>query len=146
MACYSWSWSLSWCQAPIWSPWPDICFLSDDCEFSVLGHPLWREDGSIIVQLLLGLARAVTLGSKSRRTHSHILPSHLRFLQFGGPGPRNYIPQEQGGPVIPPGTGLFFCRGNFTSLYTPSIKLGLINYKIKTSFATASKTCLISCF
>jgi hypothetical protein len=26
--------------------------------------------------------------------------------QPGGPGPCIYIPQEQGGPVIPPGTGL----------------------------------------
>jgi hypothetical protein len=30
----------------------------------------------------------------------------LRLPQPGGPGPRIYIPQEQGGPVIPPGTGL----------------------------------------
>jgi hypothetical protein len=28
----------------------------------------------------------------------------------GGPGSRIYIPQEQGGPVIPPGTGFPFCR------------------------------------
>jgi hypothetical protein len=35
----------------------------------------------------------------------HILLSHLRLPQPGGPGPRIYIPQEQGGPVIPPGTG-----------------------------------------
>jgi hypothetical protein len=48
---------------------------------------------NVLVQLLLGLARAVTLGSKSRRTQDHILLSHLR------------LPQEQGGPVIPPGTG-----------------------------------------
>jgi hypothetical protein len=61
---------------------------------------------SLLVQLLLGLARAVTLVSKSRRTHDHILLSHLGFPQPGGPGPRIYIPQEQGGPVIPPGTGL----------------------------------------
>jgi hypothetical protein len=52
------------------------------------------------VELLLGLAREVTLGSKSRRTHDHILLSHLRLLQPGGPGPRIYIPQKQGGPVI----------------------------------------------
>jgi hypothetical protein len=31
------------------------------------------------VQLLLGLARAATLGSKSRRTHRHILLYHLRL-------------------------------------------------------------------
>jgi hypothetical protein len=41
--------------------------------------------------LLLGLARAVTLGSKSRRTHGHILLSHLRLPQPGGPGSRIYI-------------------------------------------------------
>jgi hypothetical protein len=32
--------------------------------------------------------------------------SHLRLPQPVGPGSRIYIPQEQGGPVIPPGTGL----------------------------------------
>jgi hypothetical protein len=46
-------------------------------------------------KLLLDLARAVTLGSKSRRTHGHILLSHLRLPQPGGPGP----------PLYPPGTG-----------------------------------------
>jgi hypothetical protein len=66
---------------------------------------------NLLVQLLLGLDRAVTLGSKSRRTHGHILLSHLRLPQPGGPGSRTYIPQEQGGPVIPPlGTGFPFCR------------------------------------
>jgi hypothetical protein len=62
--------------------------------------------GSVIyLYKLLGLARAVTLVSKSRRTHDHILLSHLRLPQPGGPGPCIYFPQEQGGPVIPPGTG-----------------------------------------
>jgi hypothetical protein len=65
---------------------------------------------NLLVQLRLGLARAVTLGSKSRRTHYHILLSHLRLLQPGRPGSRIYIPQEQGGPVIPLGTGFPFCR------------------------------------
>jgi hypothetical protein len=65
---------------------------------------------NLLVQLLLGLARVVTLGSKSRRTHGHILLSHLRLPQPGGPGPRIYIPQEQGSPVIPPGTVFPFCR------------------------------------
>jgi hypothetical protein len=59
---------------------------------------------SFTLQLLLGLARAVTLGSMSRRTQGHILLSHLRLPQPGGPGPHIYISQEQGGPVIPPGT------------------------------------------
>jgi hypothetical protein len=64
----------------------------------------------LLVQLLLGLARAVTLGSKSRRAHGHILLSHLRLPQPGGPGSRIYIPQEQGGPVILLGSGYPFCR------------------------------------
>jgi hypothetical protein len=55
---------------------------------------------NLLVQLLLKLARAVTLGSKSRRTHGHILLSLMRLPQPGGPGLRIYIPQEQGGPVI----------------------------------------------
>jgi hypothetical protein len=58
---------------------------------------------NLLVQLFLGLARAVTLGSKSRRTHGLILLSHLGLPQLGGPGSHIYIPQEQGGPVIPPG-------------------------------------------
>jgi hypothetical protein len=40
---------------------------------------------------------AVTLGPKFRRTHNHILLSHLRLAQPGGPGPR--IPY-----LYPPGT------------------------------------------
>jgi hypothetical protein len=32
--------------------------------------------------------------------------THLRLPQPGGPGSRIYIPREQGGPVIPLGTGL----------------------------------------
>jgi hypothetical protein len=36
----------------------------------------------------------------------HFTVSDLRLPQLGGPGPCIYIPQEQGGPVIPTGTGL----------------------------------------
>jgi hypothetical protein len=46
------------------------------------------------------------LGRSPAELTVHILLSHLRLLQPGGPGPRIYIPQEKGGPVIPPGTGL----------------------------------------
>jgi hypothetical protein len=51
---------------------------------------------NLLAQLLLRLARAVTLGSKSRRTHGHILLPHLRLPQPGGPGPHIYISLEQG--------------------------------------------------
>jgi hypothetical protein len=62
-----------------------------------MGRPLWREDGSAICSV-------ITQWSESRRTSNHTLLSHLRLRQPGGPGSRIYIPQEQGDPVIPPGT------------------------------------------
>jgi hypothetical protein len=52
---------------------------------------------NLLVQLLLGLARAATVGSESHRSHDYILVSHLR-LQF----PVFISPQEQVGPVKPP--------------------------------------------
>jgi hypothetical protein len=58
---------------------------------------------NLLVQLQMGLARAVTLGLKFLRTQDHI---SLSYLRPGGPGPCIYIPQEQVGPVIPPGTGI----------------------------------------
>jgi hypothetical protein len=65
---------------------------------------------NLLAQLLLGIARAVTFGPESRRTHDHVLLSGLSLPQPAGPGPRIYIPQEQLGPVIPPGTGFPFRR------------------------------------
>jgi hypothetical protein len=47
---------------------------------------------------------AVTLRSKSRRIHGHILFSRLRLSYPGGPGPCIFIPQEQGDPFVPPST------------------------------------------
>jgi hypothetical protein len=70
------------------------------CGLVSVGRPLWREDGSAICSV-------ITQWSDSRRTPNHTLLSHLRFSQPGGYS-RIYIPQEQCGPVIPPGTGLVF--------------------------------------
>jgi hypothetical protein len=53
---------------------------------------------------------AITHWSESRRTRNHTLLSHMRLPQLGEPGPRIYIPQEQGGRVMPPGTGFTFRR------------------------------------
>jgi hypothetical protein len=64
------------------------------------------------LQLLLALTSAVILRSESHRTH-HILLCQIRDPpppQPGGPGPRIYIPQGQGGPIILPGTGFRFRR------------------------------------
>jgi hypothetical protein len=97
--------SLSWCQAHIWGPRP----LSDSCEFVDVGRHLWREGGSVVYNYCL-----------RQRSHSRIrVPQDSwpyltvldsRLPQTGGPGPRIYIPQEQSGPVIPPGTGFLIRR------------------------------------
>jgi hypothetical protein len=59
--------------------------------------------------LLLVLASAVPLRSESCGIQDHILLSQfLRLPQPEGPGPHIYIPQEQGGLDIPPGTGFPF--------------------------------------
>jgi hypothetical protein len=73
----------------------------------------------------MGLSFTLDAGPR-QRSHSQVLVpwdswphftvSDSRFPQLGRPGPRIYTPQEQGGPVIPPGTGpdaaeyrIFFC-------------------------------------
>jgi hypothetical protein len=87
--------SLLWYWASICGPWSDL--------FTVrplrVGCPLWQEDE------LLGLASTVILRFETYRTFDHIVLSNLRLSQPGGPGPHIYIPQEQGGPVIPAYTG-----------------------------------------
>jgi hypothetical protein len=75
-----------------------VGMLSEICGLVSLGHPLWWEDGSAICSV-------ITQWSESFRTRNYTLLSHLRLLQPGGPGSRIYIRQEQGAPVIPPGTG-----------------------------------------
>jgi hypothetical protein len=57
-------------------------------------RPLWREDRSATCSV-------ITKWSESLKTRNHTLLSHLRLPQPGEPGSRIYIPQEQGGPVIP---------------------------------------------
>jgi hypothetical protein len=49
-------------------------------------------------------------GVQVPQNSDHILLSHLRLPQPGGPGPHIHIPQEQGAPVIPLGTGFPFCH------------------------------------
>jgi hypothetical protein len=92
--------------------------------------------------LHLGLARAVTLGSKSCRSHDHILLFHLRLTQLGGPGPRIYIAQEQGGPVIPLGTGFPFVASYGSQGYGGGILTRLhTESRIKETVVTLDATC-----
>jgi hypothetical protein len=65
--------------------------------FTNCGAPYLTREGvcNLLVQLLLGLASAVTLESKSRRTRDHILLSRLRLHQSGGSAYPINIPLEQ---------------------------------------------------
>jgi hypothetical protein len=93
---------MSWCRAHSGTCdqilLPVGMLLSESCGLVSVGLPLWQEDGSAICS-------AITQWSESLRTHNHTLLSHLRLSQPGGPGSHIYIPQEQGGPVKPPGIG-----------------------------------------
>jgi hypothetical protein len=92
-------------------PWPDFFYLSDDCRFLDMGHPLWREDGSVIYcTIVSGPCQSSHSWIQVLQNSRPYLLSHLRLPQPGGTGPRIYIPPEQGGPVISPDTGFPFAR------------------------------------
>jgi hypothetical protein len=67
----------------------------------------------------MGLSFTIAAGPR-QRSHSRVrVPRdswpyftvpNSRLPQTGGPGPRVYIPQDQGDRVIPPGTGFAFRR------------------------------------
>jgi hypothetical protein len=87
-------------------------FSIDNCGLLDVGHPLWREDGYVIYSYN-------SLWSLPEQSHSGPGPAELmtifyclivRLSQLWGPGPRIYIPQEQGDPVILQSTGFPFCR------------------------------------
>jgi hypothetical protein len=70
--------------------------------------------------LLLVLASTIALGSETRGTQDFILlPQFLRLPQPGEPGPRIYIPQEQGDPDIPPGHWVHIT----TAIYPPDTRM-----------------------
>jgi hypothetical protein len=79
--------------------------LSDSCGFVDVRRSMTRERVCRL-KLLPVLASAVTLGSKYSLPYFTV--SDSRRPQPGGSGPRIYIPQEQGGPVIPADTGFLF--------------------------------------
>jgi hypothetical protein len=58
----------------------------------------------------MGLSFTIAAGPRQRshsqfrvtRDSSHFIVTGAKLPQPGGPGPRSYIPQEQGGPVTTP--------------------------------------------
>jgi hypothetical protein len=70
------------------------------------------------LQLLLVLASSVILRSESRGTHDHILLSQIR----DSPHLESQVPQEQGVPKIPPGTGFLFVASYDSQSYGGGIR------------------------
>jgi hypothetical protein len=83
-------------------------FSLDSCGLTFWWRPLWREDGSVIYCYCLA-SRAQSLSGECRPTKDNNLLSPIfRLPQPGGSGPRIYILQGKGGPVIPPDIGFFW--------------------------------------
>jgi hypothetical protein len=102
--------SLSWYQAPIWGLRPDFSY----CQ-TVAGLFMW----DALSDERTGLSFTIAAGPRQLGhfwvrvppdSWPYFTVSDSRLPQPGGPGPRIYIPQQQGGPVIPPGTGFPFRR------------------------------------
>jgi hypothetical protein len=71
---------------------------------------LWREDGSVVYNSCLCSPEQQFSCPSPAGLMIKFYVSDSRLPQPGEPGPRIYIPQEQGGPVIPPSIGFPFCR------------------------------------
>jgi hypothetical protein len=96
--------SLSWCQPPQLGPNTRFCYYH-----TVAGLWMW----SALSDDRTGLSFIIVAAESRQRSHSKVrvsrdsLPyfpvSISRLRHPGGPGPRIYIPQEQGGPVYTSG-------------------------------------------
>jgi hypothetical protein len=122
---------MSWYRAPLWDLRPDITSCRNVAVWNFrscfYGGPLWREDGSAICSV-------ITQWPEWRRTRNHTLLSHLRLPQPGGPSSRIYIPQENGGPFIPPGTARPYSNSYISTCHLAGPRRGsreIRNKKIK---------------
>jgi hypothetical protein len=84
--------------------------LSDSCGFVDVGRSLWQENGSAVYNCCWSSPAQSFLGQSPAELVTVFYGLRFKTSQPAGPGPRIYIPQEQGGPVIPPGTGFPFHR------------------------------------
>jgi hypothetical protein len=97
--------SLFWCQVPTWDLRPDFYYC-----LTLTGFLMW----GALSEERTGLSFTIAAGPRqhshswvwvSRDSWPYFTGSDSSLRQPGGPGPRIYIPQDQGGPVIPPGIG-----------------------------------------
>jgi hypothetical protein len=83
-------------------PTTRFLLLSDSCGCVDVGRSLWRENGSAVYN------RSHSWFRIPRDSWPYFAVSDSKFPQPEGQGPRIYIRQEQGGPVISPDTGFPF--------------------------------------
>jgi hypothetical protein len=114
---------------------PTIIFLllSHSYGFVAMGRPLWREDGSVVYEFCW-TSPAQSFSGPSPAGHMTIFYC-LRFEtpQPRGPGPHIYVPQEQGGSIIPPGDVKIKIEVKVTlwlAVYRQSVRLGVKSLEI----------------
>jgi hypothetical protein len=91
-------------------PTTRFLLLSDSSGFVDVGHPIRREDGSVVYNCCWPSPGQSFSGPSPVGVKTIFCCPDSRLPQPGGPGPCIYIPQEQGSPVILPGTGFPFHR------------------------------------
>jgi hypothetical protein len=101
--------SSSWHRTP-WESSAEFFFQLNTCGHCPCVTSTLTRGWVCRLQLLLALVSAFILRSESRRTHDHIYCLTFETSSTWSPGPRIYIPQEHGGPVIHPGTWFPFSR------------------------------------
>jgi hypothetical protein len=85
--------------------------LSDNCGFVDVGRSLSDERTDLSFTIAACPRQRSHSWVRVPRHYDHILLPQIRDSpQPGGPGSHIYIPQEQVGPIIPPGTGFPFHR------------------------------------
>jgi hypothetical protein len=89
---------------PHLGPKTRFLLLSDSCGFVDVGHPLWREDGSVVSECCWSSPAQSFSGLSSAAFMTIFLRDSPTWRVRS---PYSY-PQEQGCPIIPPGTGLPF--------------------------------------
>jgi hypothetical protein len=100
----------------IWGPRLDFCYCQTVAGLS-MWDTLWQE---LVCHLQLLLTLASSYSQLQVPCDSYFTASDSIFLKPRGPGPRIYIPQEHGDPVILPGTGFPFCVPVKVDFFNPS--------------------------
>jgi hypothetical protein len=120
-------------------------YTSQNCIYLVL-----RKTSSIskLLSCLCG-APSLTRGRvcNLKCNHSMVRVAQNPKPYFTGPGSRIYIPQEQGGPVIPPGTGFPLRRLKFEVTYDgQSVSQSVSQYVLVSSSleGLATRYCFLS--